>query len=140
MWNAGFVEHIALARESELLVEGHGLHLRVQVWFADAQATCLVEQAVQDQGADTPAAQPGKYRDAADLTGGVQAPGANWVTVQAGNDVNAGLILVIPLVGFRDLLLPDEDFTANTLQDGAIRVPAGEHTLYLRVRHERPLQ
>lgn len=36
MRNAGLVELIAPAREAQPLVEGHGLHVRVQVGFADA--------------------------------------------------------------------------------------------------------
>src|SRR5262245_62861862 len=107
--NAGFVEFSAPPLEAELLVEGHGLHLRVQVGFADAETARLFEQAAQDLGADAAAAQAGQYRDAADLTGGIQPPGANWVTVQAGEHVNAARILAVPLVGRGNSLLLDED-------------------------------
>src|SRR5688572_17093135 len=133
--NASLVELIALAREPEGLVEGHGLHLRVQVRFADAVAAGLFEQPEQDLRADAPAAQPGAYRDATDLTGGTQAPGANWVTVQAGKDVNALRILVIPFVIFAYLLLLDEYGTANPLEHRAIRVPVRQHAFQLRLSH-----
>ena len=94
----------------------------------------------QDLRADAPTAQPGKYRDATDLTGGVQAPGANWVTVQAGEDVNASGILGIPLVFFGYLLLFDENGAADALEHGAVRVPVGQHAFHLRLRHGRPPQ
>ena len=35
--NACLVEYLAFAREAELLVEGHGLHLRMQERFADVE-------------------------------------------------------------------------------------------------------
>src|SRR5687768_1511742 len=133
--NASLVELIALAREPEGLVEGHGLHLRVQVRSADAVAAGLFEQPEQDLRADAPAAQPGVYRDATDLTGGTQAPGANWVTVQAGKDVNASRILVIPFVFFAYSLLFDENGPANPLEHRVVRAPVGQHAFYLRLRH-----
>src|SRR5688500_18669243 len=138
--NACLVELIALAREPQLLVEGHGLHLRVQVRIADAVAAGLFEQPEQDLRADAPTAQPGEYRDATDLTGGLEAPGANWVTVQAREDVNASRILVIPLVFFAYLLLFDENGAANPLEQGAVGGPVREHTFYLRLRHGRGLR
>ena len=75
--------------------------------------------------ADAPAAQPGHYRDATDLTGGVQAPGANWVTVQAGEDVNAPRILAIPLV-FGSAICCSSMKTARRIRSrsGAVRIPA----------------
>ena len=127
MRNAGLVERIAPAREAELPVEGHGLHLRVQVWFADAEPAGLIEQPKQDLRTDAPAALPGEYRDATYPTGGVQAPGANWVTVQQGKDVNASRILVVPLVFFRDLLLFDEDRAADALEFPPVGGPVRDH-------------
>src|SRR5688572_33477273 len=103
--NAGLVELIAFTREPEGLVEGHGLHLRVQVRIADAVAAGLFEQPEQDLRADAPTAQPGEYRDATDLTGGLEAPGANWVPVQAREDVNVWRRLGIPRVFFGYFLL-----------------------------------
>src|SRR5262245_64334887 len=106
--NAGLVELSALPLEAELLVEGHGLHLRVQAGFAEAESARLFEQAAQDQGADAEAALARQYRDAADLTGGIQASGANWVTVQVHAHVNAARILAIPLVRLGYPLFLDE--------------------------------
>ena len=132
VWNASLVEHFALPLEAELLVEGHRLHLRMQVWFADAEAPCLAEQLEQDLHPDAPAAQTGNDRDSADLTGGVQAAGANWVTVQADEDMNARRILVIPLVGFGDTLFFDENGAADALDRAAVRIPVGERTFQLQ--------
>lgn len=137
MWNASLVERIALLLEAELLVEGHRLHLCMQVWFADAEASRLFEQPEQDLQADSPAALPGNYRDSPDLTGGVQSAGANWVTVQAGKDMDARRILVIPFLGFRDLLLFDEYGATDPLEQGTLRVPVCEGALHLRIRHGR---
>jgi hypothetical protein len=79
------------------------------------------------QRADAAAALAGQYRDAADLTGGIQAPGANWVTVQADEHVNAARILVIPLVGLRNPLLFDEYRAPDPLELAAVRGPVGDH-------------
>src|SRR5688572_25386016 len=138
--NASLVELIAFTREPEGLVEGHGLHLRVQVRFADAVAAGLFEQPEQDLRADAPAAQPGVYRDATDLTGRTQAAGANWVTVQAGKDVNALRVLVVPFVFFAYLLLFDEYRAANPLERRAVSAPVGQDAFYLRLRHGRRLR
>jgi hypothetical protein len=85
----------------------------MQVWFADATVMRFLEQAARYQCADTPAAQPRKDRDATDLTRRIKSPGANWFTVQPHQGVNADRIVVVPLVGFGDFLLADEDFASN---------------------------
>ena len=128
VWNAGFVELSTFPLEAELLVERHGLHLRVQVGFAEAESARLFEQAAEDQGADAGAALAGQYRDAADLTGGIQAPGANWVTVQAREHVNAVRILAIPLVRLGYPLFFDEDGAPDPLDRATFRGPGGGHT------------
>ena len=81
-----------------------------------------------DGAADAEAALPGQYRDAADLTGGIQAPGADWVTVQAGKHMNAARIVAIPLVWLGNPLLFDEDGAPDPLELAAVRRPVGDHT------------
>jgi len=100
----------------------------MQVRLADPEAACFIEQSARNQCTDAPATQSGNYRYAADLTRRIKSPSANWFTVQADKNVNTDGIVVIPLVGFGDFLLLDEDFAPNALQCGTIRVPGGEHT------------
>lgn len=140
MRNAGLVERIAPAREAELPVEGHGLHLRVQVWFADAEPAGLLEQPEQDLRADATPTMPGNNRDAADLTGAIQPAGANWVTIQERKDVNAARIFVIPLVFFRYFLFFDEDGAADALEFASVRGPVREDAFYGWDRHGRRRQ
>jgi len=71
--------------------------------------------ALRGDGADAVTPPAGQYRDAADLTGGIQAPGANWVTVQECEHVKAARILAVPLVRLGDLLLLNEDRAPDCL-------------------------
>ncbi len=137
MQDARLVEHLALAREAELLVEGHGLQLRMQVRFAEAPVVRLVQQPAQDRRADATAAHSGNNRDAPDLTGRIKSPGADWFTVQGDQGMDADGVVIVPFLGFRDLLLMDEDFAADLLQRRAVRAPGREHAFY-RVVHGGP--
>ena len=112
--------------------------LRMQVGVADAASAGLFEQAAQNRCADATTAQTGKYRYAADLTRRIKSPGANWVTVQVREHMDADGVIVVPFVGFRHFLLFNEDGASYALQYGPVGVPGREHTFYVVGRHGAP--
>ena len=98
-----------------------------------------IQEAMHDGDASPSATVLRQYCDAANLTGGLQAPCANRVTFcgsgpfESEDMVDDG-VEIVPFVAFRDLLFFDENSSPHVLDVHAVVLPRGQsHDVILRV-------
>jgi hypothetical protein len=123
---ANLVEFRPDRAKPELLVEAQSGHLCVQVDLPETIAVRLFDQVHHDGSSNSLAAVLIQYCDAPDLTDGVKAASANYVTVfEPGNNMPAERVALVPFLGFRHPLLDDEDLPPYGLECRAISLPSG---------------
>src|SRR5690606_39094100 len=127
--DAGLVEYAPHHSIAEPLVERHGGDLRVAPDFRQPALARRLVKMLHDRPAYTLPPRGREHRDAADLSVflGVEPAGADRLTLDECEDVNAFGIALVHLEVSRHALLVDEDGEANTanrsLVDGEIGFP-----------------
>lgn len=124
MGNPGIIEHRTVHPEAGALVEADRLHLRIQMAFPVTAASGLPQKRVQ-QGAPDAASPPRRHHGHAPDTPVRQQAGRTDGRAAAvgGQRVHAPAIVVVPLEGFGNALLADEDVAPDRRQCRPIRRP-----------------